>query len=176
MSQLNAKHTQSWKWQLFQISAGGARTAGAGTARPRACRARAARDWQDTDRKAMSSCFSSSFCFSSSGFPLAWNSQLLIISLCCHAAADPRPSPGCSGANARGQSPFPEPGASATSAGFKEGGKGISSGSAGSLCVLLVCGIPILFTCLGRAEGDEPWAHHKKPVVLQARRSWCHTV
>lgn len=59
--------------------------------------------------------------------------------------------------------PLPGAGASATSAGLKEGVKGIFSGSAGNLCALLVLGIPILLTCLGMDEGDEPWAPHTKP-------------
>lgn len=137
-----------------------------------ACRAFAARDWQDTDIKAMSSYFFQlfSFCFSSSGFALASHS---FSSLPCAATwlltcDQPRLLwSKCTGMESC-------PGASATPAGWKEEEKGISRDTAGSLCVLLVCGVPILLTRLGMAEGEEPWAPHMKPVVLQVRRSWWH--
>lgn len=124
--------------------------------RPWACSEFAARDWQDTDRKAMSSYFQLfSFCFSCSGFALAWKSQLIIIYLYCRMANDPQLRPGCISANGHWWTPFLEPGAFATSAGKKESGKGIASSSAGSLVALLVSMSPTLFTCLEIADEEE---------------------
>lgn len=113
-----------------------------------------AHDWQDTDRKAMSSYFQLfSFCFSCSGFALAWKYLLIVLYLYCRLANDPQLRPGCTSANAHWWTPFLEPGAFATSAGEKERGKGLASSSAGSFCALLVGMSPILFTCL--EIGDE---------------------
>lgn len=135
--------------------------------RPWACSEFASRDWHDTDRKAISSYFQLfSFCFSCSGFALAWKYLLIVLYLYYLMANDPQLRPGCTSANAYWWTPVLEPGACATSAGKKERGKGIAHGSAGSFCALLVSMSPILFTCLEIAdEEDVLLAPHIKQLM-----------